>query len=426
MEPYYRYWGKAKKSPDADGPEYHLLPYHNLDVAAAGYLLLDPAKSLCKDLANELSVDVNWLRSFFTFCLTLHDLGKFCRSFQNLAPNLSDVLVPFDGQFCYDVRHDSLGHALWLQVLRKKVGLSLDISILLDDWLEIVCGHHGQPPQNATVKRHLLQEDEQAAEQFFNEVKQKWCPDLAVLTSIDPKKFKQASWQLAGVAVLADWLGSNQVAFPYKSDPISLERYWTDFALIGAEKALAISGVGERSINPFESIRQQFPFVRTATPLQEYAHETKLAASAQLFILEDVTGAGKTEAAMVLVHRLLSAALADGVYVGLPTMATANAMYQRMAESYRNLFSDEYRPSLVLAHGARASCPKNLWKPCSCRNKTVIVIMTSRIYRRALIAINGWQIVEKKRCWLMLVLALLIRRCSEFCQPAINPCDCSG
>jgi len=353
MEPYYRYWGKAKKSPDAEGPDYHLLPYHNLDVAAAGYLLLDPTKSLCKDLANELNVDVNWLRSFFTFCLALHDLGKFCRAFQNLAQNLSDVLVPFDGQFCYDVRHDSLGHALWLQVLRKKVGLSLDISILLDDWLEIVCGHHGQPPQNATVKRHLLQEDEQAAEQFFNEVKQKWCPDLAVLTSIDPKKFKQASWQLAGVAVLADWLGSNQLAFPYKSDPISLERYWTEFALKGAEKALAMSGVGERSINPFESIRQQFPFVKTATPLQEYAHKTKLATSAQLFILEDVTGAGKTEAAMVLVHRLLSAGLANGVYVGLPTMATANAMYQRMAESYRNLFSDEYRPSLVLAHGAR-------------------------------------------------------------------------
>lgn len=353
METYYRYWGKAKREPGSGCPDYHLLSYHSLDVAAAGYLLLDPRKALCRDLAQALEVDADWLRQYFVFCLMLHDLGKFCRSFQNLAPNLSDVLVPFDSQFCYDVRHDSLGHALWLKILRGKTGLSLDICILLDDWLEIVCGHHGQPPQTSTVNRHLLPEDEQAAERFFKEVKQRWCPDLAALKSINPKKFKQASWQLAGIAVLADWLGSNQRAFTYKADPVALENYWAEFALVGAKKALEITGIGERSINKFTSIRQQFPFVSTPTPLQAYAQGVDLAGSAQLFILEDVTGAGKTEAAMVLVHRLLSAGLADGVYVGLPTMATANAMYQRMAESYRNLFSGEYKPSLVLAHGAR-------------------------------------------------------------------------
>jgi CRISPR-associated endonuclease/helicase Cas3 len=32
---YYQYWGKARKT--ADGKwEYHLLPYHCLDVAAVG------------------------------------------------------------------------------------------------------------------------------------------------------------------------------------------------------------------------------------------------------------------------------------------------------------------------------------------------------------------------------------------------------
>ncbi len=71
-----------------------------------------------------------------------------------------------------------------------------------------------------------------------------------------------------------------------------------------------------------------------------------------MFILEDVTGAGKTEAAMVLVHKMMSAGLADGLYVGLPTMATANAMYQRMWECYRQLYRAGSLPSLVLAHGA--------------------------------------------------------------------------
>lgn len=353
MAIYYRYWGKAKKDQQSTGPDYHLLPYHSLDVAAAGYLLLDPAKALCRDLAKTLQVEAGWLRQYFVFCLMLHDLGKFCRSFQNLAPDLSEALVPFDGQFCYDVRHDSLGYALWLKLSRANAEFPLDISILLDGWLEIVCGHHGQPPGNVTVKRHLLPEDEQAAEQFLKEVTQKWCPDLGMLRSIDSKKFKQASWQLAGIAVLADWIGSNQQAFPYKNDAIPLEDYWERFALDRAKKALAMTGLGEGNSNTFQSISQQFPFIRQPTPLQQLAQSVQLGHSAQLFILEDVTGAGKTEAAMVLVHRLLSVGVADGVYVGLPTMATANAMYQRMALSYRNLFSDEYKPSLVLAHGAR-------------------------------------------------------------------------
>jgi hypothetical protein len=37
-EKYYEYWGKAKKKEDGSGYDYHLLPYHCLDVAAVGKL----------------------------------------------------------------------------------------------------------------------------------------------------------------------------------------------------------------------------------------------------------------------------------------------------------------------------------------------------------------------------------------------------
>ncbi len=74
---------------------------------------------------------------------------------------------------------------------------------------------------------------------------------------------------------------------------------------------------------------------------------------AQLFILEDVTGAGKTEAALILAHRLMAAGKAKGIYFGLPTMATANAMFDRMANTWLSLYQPDSRPSLVLAHSAR-------------------------------------------------------------------------
>jgi CRISPR-associated endonuclease/helicase Cas3 len=51
--------------------------------------------------------------------------------------------------------------------------------------------------------------------------------------------------------------------------------------------------------------------------------------------------------------RIMERGDADGVYIGLPTMATANAMYERMQEPYLKLYSEGDKPSLILSHGAR-------------------------------------------------------------------------
>jgi CRISPR-associated endonuclease/helicase Cas3 len=85
--------------------------------------------------------------------------------------------------------------------------------------------------------------------------------------------------------------------------------------------------------------------------LQQWAANVPLGDQPQLHLLEDVTGAGKTEAALMLTHRLLANGQAGGFYVALPTMATANAMYARVAASYRRLFTDP--ASLVLASSQR-------------------------------------------------------------------------
>jgi CRISPR-associated endonuclease/helicase Cas3 len=351
----YSYWGKAKKDPLIKGPDYHFLAYHSLDVAAVGFLLLAPEKPLCRALAAQLKVNPEWLQAWFTFCLMLHDLGKFCRAFQNLAPNLAPCLVPYDARCCYSERHDTLGFMLWQKVLSQRVQTIVPASYArtVAKWLEIVCGHHGKPPKNLlSINSFLTEDDERAAEEFVREVAAHWLPDLIPLTTIDKSDFQCASWQLAGIAVLADWLGSNQEIFRYRDDVMALSDYWTEAALEQAPRAITQAQLGQRNITPFASIKQQFDFINAPTPLQAYAQTANLGASQQLFILEDVTGAGKTEAAMVLVHRLMASGLANGVYVGLPTMATANAMYERMSKSYRRLYAEHELPSLVLAHGA--------------------------------------------------------------------------
>ncbi len=354
MGRFYKYWGKAKKDPNSEGADYHLLPYHCMDVAAVGYVLLDSAGQLCQRLARDLGVTPQWLQAWFSYCLMLHDLGKFFRAFQNLAPNMSEALVAYDERCIYQIRHDTLGYAIWPAIAKKLSDvIPQTYTKAIDPWLQMVCGHHGKPPEQLRVyKSYLLPEDEQAAEDFVRELNAFYLPNLEPLEEIDTKKLRSSSWQLAGLAVLADWLGSNQVHFKYQSDVMPLQDYWKHTALHGAKAAIAHASLLPRTVNTFESIKQQFDFIEQPTPLQAYAQTVAIPNSPQCFILEDVTGAGKTEAAMVLVHRLMSQGLAGGLYVGLPTMATANGMYKRMAQSYRKLFVKSERPSLVLAHGA--------------------------------------------------------------------------
>jgi len=359
MNGYYRYWGKAKIDAES-GSDFHLLPYHCLDVAAVGMLLLAPEKPLCQRLAVRLNVEPLWLQQFFVFYLVLHDLGKFARAFQGLQPDLSPALVKSNANMPYAERHDSLGFWLWRERMKPELSKLNGGNAWfnqMEPWMEIVTGHHGMPPKKSAgrISNYFQEEDEQAALLFIQDALKLFLPEFNPSPLLDKsmkRRLKTISWELAGVAVLADWLGSNQDHFPYHSKPMDLSEYWKKFALPSAEKSIQAMPTTPR-IRNFQGIRDLFPFVEHATPLQHYATEEILADRPQLFILEDVTGAGKTEAALVLTHRLLSEGLADGLYVALPTMATSNAMYERLSKVYKRFYQDGYLPSLVLAHGAR-------------------------------------------------------------------------
>jgi CRISPR-associated endonuclease/helicase Cas3 len=360
---YYRYWGKAKPDTDGEGAAYHLLPFHCLDVAAVGWHLLSPHKPLCQRLAKQLQVRTEWLRTFFVFCLVLHDLGKFARAFQGLRTGMSSELVKPNLRMTYSERHDSLGFCLWRDRLQKNLPFLLSDDEngaewlnRIDPWLEIVTGHHGMPPKKTLrINEYFEDEDEQAALGFVQDVMALFLTEFDVqpLTSKTfAKQLQPISWQLAGIAVLADWLGSNQDHFGYHDKPQVLQSYWGDVALIKASRVIADLPVPP-TVSAFDCIDELFPFIAEPTPLQRYAITEALSDQPQLFILEDVTGAGKTEAALVLAHRLMSEGLADGLYIALPTMATANAMYHRIGHVYRKFYQTGTEPSLTLAHGAR-------------------------------------------------------------------------
>lgn len=362
----FAYWGKSRPRRDS-AAAVHLLPFHSLDVAAVGIEALRRLGAVNERIAQCLRLPQPESASLVAFWLALHDLGKFAESFQSQSPEAFFALRhrPPDPAKPYTLRHDSLGMLFWSSVMRERViadrwfGLqSFDLCDGLDFWARACTGHHGQPPTEGDHWGHHfdVREDRDAALDFVESARRMFVTDALVeaLAAQDPTEFwrasRELSWWLAGLAVLADWLGSNTMFFPYHDQPLPLPEYWLH-AQRQAAAALDASGIAAPARAAPLSFSGLFPQIREPSPLQRWAASAPLGEGPQIHLLEDVTGAGKTEAALMLTHRLLAHVNANGFYVALPTMATANAMYTRVAATYRRLFADP--ASLVLASSQR-------------------------------------------------------------------------
>ncbi len=369
---YLKYWGKADKE---DGG-YHLLPYHCLDVAAVGFQFLNQHLFLLSKLSKLMQLSEDTVKTWLIFLLGIHDIGKFAESFQQLRTDLRIELGHRKPQKRnYDLRHDSLGYLLWFcrqQGLGKyyqsngfpgfdaSSEQSNVIKKLLPVWLAPVMGHHGFPPESKKrrTKEYFQDDDQDSARSFINDWFLLLQPDVGGITEKCSSKSwlkaqKEASWLIAGFAVLCDWLGSNKDVFEFEEKHHTLEYYWKNIALPRAKSAIEKVNLLPTAVLKNRSIDALFKYIKTPTPLQKICAELPISHEPQLFILEDVTGAGKTEAALMLAYRLMEMDLAQGLFIGLPTMATANAMLERMAKVYRDFYKEGERPNVVLSHSAR-------------------------------------------------------------------------
>lgn len=368
---YHRYAGKAL--PGKAGDACHLLAWHSLDVAAVGWHLMAPERPVTRQLAARLGIDAESLRHLLVFLLGLHDLGKFSRAFQEiLGLDLDGMARPLGK--AYDARHDRLGVLLWDEywqqwrrdgVLKWPAADASSARELLEPMRSLMApffGHHGRPVAMGHLQLSAFYgtdsevDDVEAARDFVADWAALILPEWPVERLKDEQwraVFKMLSWTIAGWATLSDWLGSHRDFFPYCQQAMPLAEYWPR-ALEQAESVLAATGFARPPEPiPFTGLAQWFDTEITPTPLQRQAEILPLDSGPQLFILEDVTGAGKTEAACILTQRLLAAGHGEGLYFALPTTATSNAMYARLGNFHHRFFSAESRPSFVLAHGAR-------------------------------------------------------------------------
>lgn len=375
---YYNYWGKAGEGKESE-EQYHLLPYHCLDVAAVGYVLLKNNVFLVHRLNKITGLNSDAIYRWVILGVAYHEVGKFSESFQNLRPDLLKKLQGIEkSSISYSVRHDSLGYLLWEKELCDPNNLLKWFGVANDEanyksWQRVlktfgkaVTGHHGSPPKKVGPNNLPIRVPSYFAEKNVTEAK-RFCSDFAAVldnVNILPGEplyaeglgslIKKASWFIAGLSVFCDWVGSNDKWFAFESEPMELERYWKDHAVPAAEIALNELGMKGLSFpDGNKCFADIFPEIHKPGPMQRYIGDYVLPEEPQLIIIEDVTGSGKTESALLAARHLMSMELADGFFIALPTMATSNAMYERMTGVYRRLFNEKFSPSLVLSHSAR-------------------------------------------------------------------------
>lgn len=363
----FKYWGKANAR-DSVAPD-HPLVFHSLDVAACASAYLDLNSELSDQLARWLGLRADAARDVVTFLLAVHDVGKFAENFQNKAPQI--VRARFGGELAQlnsTMYHDDVGALFFAWALEDRLKPERMLGWDDDLWTTLliaVFGHHGTPPAavpmgpraaHARLRSAMSERSREDAWTFFE-----WCahrflpPELAPCGS---QQAKLASWWIAGLAVLADWIGSNTTWFEYADESRrekSLDEYWECWALPTARRAIVEAGVAAVRPRAYTRPGRLFPYLRDGDlrPAQALSATLPIGDEPQIFFLEDATGAGKTEAALILAARLIDAGLANGIFFGLPTQATADQMFERVAKNIPGWFDESAHATLVLAHGAR-------------------------------------------------------------------------
>jgi CRISPR-associated endonuclease/helicase Cas3 len=330
-----------------------------LDVAAVASALLRVRPSTRARASRFVGLSESDSPRFLSLIAGLHDLGKFGRAFQNKAPEhwgekKSGAPIP---DFDQRRRHDADGLLIWREVVADHVTPLVwpNAEESLDVLMKASTAHHGRPVSS-------LQDGNVGLE--FGPGSEAAClcaQEFAHLLIGEPIKSRppretdtlKASHWLAGFVTLADWVGSNTEWFPYHDPTSDLARYW-ETACSNAKRAVGIAGLSNATPASAKGFAELTGLVQEPSPLQEWAASVPLPDGPCLIFIEDVTGSGKTEAAQMLLHRLMTKGLASGAYWAMPTQATANAMWDRQRGAVVRLYADNAHPSLALAHGQAA------------------------------------------------------------------------
>ncbi|WP_051408068.1 CRISPR-associated endonuclease Cas3'' [Rhodobacter capsulatus] len=330
-------WGKT----DLASATSHHLVRHSADVAAVFLELLDNQVFLdrAKHAAGE-EISSGHIRALGALTF-LHDLGKLAPGFQAKGWAAGHGLR-------------TMGHleAGWHWIAKPRTdALAGAVTVLgqmgIGPWLPALFAHHGRPaPRPApgafeTVLFDLPLYDWRAEELRLGQALLDWFPDLP--EAVLPKPTPRLVHFYCGMLTLADWIGSDRRAFPFV--PEFRPDYWKT-AQSRARKRLREIGLAARGPN-LVGPAEWCMISSHPAPLPAQQAVRNLPMDENFVLLEAETGAGKTEAALWRLLRLVEAGEVDALYFAVPTRAAARQLHRRVNDALARMFDPA--PEAVLA-----------------------------------------------------------------------------
>lgn len=315
----------GKSAPETGGAE-HPAVYHMLDVAAVAEQLITPFGIAAPQ------------RDALVFLIALHDLGKVNEAFRRMLRKeaTGGPYRHWEVTEIFMRKHDDLlAGFLGGKPRRREI------------FYAAVAGHHGRPP-NLQLSQAYGPKDNALKNAGAGVVVSRaviaafaslW--PIASLDGVTLEEAQRLSWWLSGLCTTADWIGSDTQWFAADPTPMPLGEY---LAQARVRAALAVGEAGLDTSPRRPGTLFDFPL----RPMQRACVDIPLPEGPMLAVIEDETGAGKTEASLLLAQRMLAAGKGRGLFYALPTMATADAMFARTTQVVGRLFD---APRVTLAHG---------------------------------------------------------------------------
>jgi len=338
-----RVWGKARGLGDLRYP----LACHLLDAGAAARLLWHRyvPPGLRRIISEGLGVSENHAGLLIALWAALHDIGKISPKFQACAPGAHlPGYPPGHGQH---LKHDQAAHK-WLQAMLPHLGYAggdqSSPSFLL---AQLIGGHHG------TFHAAMLNVPPGAQLGCFGFAEDRWQEQREATYRIvseilgspepPPKLDLLAAVLACAIIVLADWLVSQEShllkrlhELPQRGTASELRAHF-DRSLLAVGALIKSAGLETLELHP-RSFCESFPRISEPNALQRSVSELLpgLATGPGLLLITAPPGLGKTETGLYAARVMGKATGRPGLYVALPTTATADQMFLRVLDYARD------------------------------------------------------------------------------------------
>ncbi|MGX8705334.1 MAG: CRISPR-associated helicase Cas3', partial [bacterium] len=285
--------------------------------------------------------------AILTAAAMLHDIGKCTPVFVahiSRTANMPELINRMEaaGYPAYWPRMYTVPHSEAGEVLLKRFGAP-------DGFSSIIGAHHGKPQEkdfDAETRwinhAHLLtgRPQDEAVWRGAQHALVRWAEAEAGLSLTDLPVLPQSSQALlCGLLIMADWIASNTLYFPLLSMDDNGSSVDTESRFRRAMERLSLPPCWQTSADP--SWAEGIYNLRFGTgemlftPYPAQSEIARIAADIEtpgLMILEAPMGSGKTESALAAAELLASHVGSGGIFFGLPTQATANALFGRLKD----------------------------------------------------------------------------------------------